>query len=128
MREYSELAWEPHPGTEHYKLKGDQVPGEEDALSELLQRTVTPHKASDNGLFDMRSAPILTKADMQPLAVNLLDPKTQQVLAAPPNLREFGIHDSGDGDGDVGKGLPLSNGVQDAGVYLCVCACVCVCV
>ena len=56
----------------------------------------------------MKSAPILSKHDMGPLMVNL-DPKSHPVVGSPPNLREFGIHDSSDGQfTDVDTGLGTS--------------------
>ncbi len=103
-----------------------EQPSDEDALRDLLQQTVRhPGGGSHNAVsFDIRSAPILSKHDMMPLTVNL-DPKSQQVVANPPNLnlREFGIHDSAEGQfgfgdselGATGNDPGLANGSLNSG-------------
>ena len=94
-REYSELSWQANEG-KHYEFN-DGKTSAEDALSKLLQQAVRPPSGSQNNLsFDMKSAPILSKHDLGPLTVNL-DPKSDPVVGSPLNLREFGIHDSSDG-------------------------------
>ena len=107
-REYSELSWQANEG-KHYVEFNDGKTSAEDALSKLLQQDVRPPSGSQNNVsFDMKSAPILSKHDMGPLTVNL-DPKSHPVVGSPPNLREFGIHDSSDGQfTDVGTGLGAS--------------------
>ena len=109
-REYSELSWQANEG-KHYEFN-DGKTSAEDALSKLLQQDVRPPSGSQNNVsFDMKSAPILSKHDMGPLTVNL-DPKSHPVVGSPPNLREFGIHDSSDGqftDVDTGLGASVNS-------------------
>ena len=60
---------------------------------------------------------------MGPLTVNL-DPKSHPLVGSPPNLREFGIHDSSDGqftDVDAGLGSSVNSSEMvngaDLGLY-----------